>query len=168
MPFCSNCGTKIEEGVKFCSNCGKPVGGAQGAGDSTSAQENNPNLIPCPSCGASVSKQATTCPRCGAPLQKAQAKFIIKRNSKFAGLMARLVVKLGSDKGPIVAKLNCGESFSMDIEKDTTFYVKMNGAMAAGKTIVAKAGKINRFSGGASPTGFGTVVSEVDVIDSGD
>ena len=82
--------------------------------------------------------------------------------------MARLVVKLGSDKGPIVAKLNCGESFSMDIEKDTTFYVKMNGAMAAGKTIVAKAGKINRFSGGASPTGFGTVVSEVDVIDSGD
>jgi len=25
MAFCSNCGGKIEDGVKFCSGCGKPI-----------------------------------------------------------------------------------------------------------------------------------------------
>lgn len=25
MPFCSNCGTKIDDGSKFCSNCGAPM-----------------------------------------------------------------------------------------------------------------------------------------------
>ena len=27
MAFCSNCGSKLEEGVKFCHNCGLAVGG---------------------------------------------------------------------------------------------------------------------------------------------
>jgi hypothetical protein len=25
MAFCTNCGTKIEDGIKFCSNCGKAL-----------------------------------------------------------------------------------------------------------------------------------------------
>ena len=26
MPFCSNCGAKLEEGAKFCPNCGAKIG----------------------------------------------------------------------------------------------------------------------------------------------
>ena len=29
MAFCSNCGTKVEDGVKFCPNCGAAVGPKQ-------------------------------------------------------------------------------------------------------------------------------------------
>jgi hypothetical protein len=35
------------------------------SGDS---QGGNPNLRPCPDCGAPISLRATACPRCGAPL----------------------------------------------------------------------------------------------------
>jgi hypothetical protein len=31
MAFCSNCGTKVDEGVKFCSNCGASIGVGQTA-----------------------------------------------------------------------------------------------------------------------------------------
>lgn len=30
MPFCSNCGAKLEDDAKFCPNCGAKVGGAEG------------------------------------------------------------------------------------------------------------------------------------------
>lgn len=30
MPFCSNCGTKLDDGAKFCANCGTKVAAPQG------------------------------------------------------------------------------------------------------------------------------------------
>lgn len=30
--FCSNCGTKVENGAKFCPECGNPLGGGSNAG----------------------------------------------------------------------------------------------------------------------------------------
>ena len=32
------------------------------------SQAGNPNLQPCPDCGAAISNRANTCPRCGAPV----------------------------------------------------------------------------------------------------
>jgi ribosomal protein L32 len=32
------------------------------------SQAGNPNLQPCPDCGAMISNRASTCPRCGAPV----------------------------------------------------------------------------------------------------
>lgn len=29
MPFCTKCGSQVEEGQNFCSNCGCPIGGYQ-------------------------------------------------------------------------------------------------------------------------------------------
>jgi len=37
MAFCSNCGEKIDDGVKFCTSCGKAVGGAPVAQDTVAA-----------------------------------------------------------------------------------------------------------------------------------
>ena len=31
MPFCTNCGTQVSEGVRFCPNCGTPAGAAAAA-----------------------------------------------------------------------------------------------------------------------------------------
>ena len=39
MPFCSNCGNKIEDKAKFCSNCGAKVASS----DMDSAISNNLN-----------------------------------------------------------------------------------------------------------------------------
>ena len=67
MPFCSNCGAKLEDGAKFCPNCGTPTQG--GRPKPTEPEEaDNPNLIVCPTCRAKVSKFAKSCPKCGGPL----------------------------------------------------------------------------------------------------
>ncbi len=34
----------------------------------------NPNLLPCPDCGANVSKKAASCPQCGSPLHSTFAE----------------------------------------------------------------------------------------------
>jgi hypothetical protein len=42
---------------------------------------NSPNLVPCPDCGASVSRNAYTCPQCGRKIRSTPinlvAKFVI-------------------------------------------------------------------------------------------
>lgn len=48
--FCSNCGTKLEDGVKFCSGCGTPIGGVNSPSPSApqhmeTSQNNNEEIL---------------------------------------------------------------------------------------------------------------------------
>jgi predicted amidophosphoribosyltransferase len=54
MAFCSNCGGKIEEGVKFCSGCGKAVG-----------IPNEPVIPVCSGCGKQIEDGVKFCSGCG-------------------------------------------------------------------------------------------------------
>jgi RNA polymerase subunit RPABC4/transcription elongation factor Spt4 len=73
--FCSNCGAKIEEGVKFCSGCGKAAGGVpaeSGVPVAPTAQQpvvQQRSLMAdekyCFSCGSVIKKAAEICPKCG-------------------------------------------------------------------------------------------------------
>jgi RNA polymerase subunit RPABC4/transcription elongation factor Spt4 len=88
--FCTNCGAKLEEGVKFCSGCGSPAASprieikqekavnyiqAQPAvfPVSTVSLNNNTSMSQtigadekyCFSCGSPIKKAAEICPKCG-------------------------------------------------------------------------------------------------------
>ena len=80
--FCSNCGGKIEEGVKFCSGCGTalgvvsntpvtvvpsaaPVAPAAYTHDAVQMQSATADEKYCFSCGSVVKKAAEICPKCG-------------------------------------------------------------------------------------------------------
>lgn len=54
MPFCSNCGTKLEDSAKFCPSCGTPAGGGTPTAPSAQATEKVGNIHKCPSCGVAV------------------------------------------------------------------------------------------------------------------
>lgn len=64
MPFCTNCGSRINDGSKFCSECGASI--------STPNRENTTRksvfdgeIHKCPSCGEVLSSFVAVCPSCG-------------------------------------------------------------------------------------------------------
>lgn len=86
--FCSNCGTKLNEGAKFCHGCGSAVGTVQK--DETSGKQQVPptptqpatdyvregfskerqqeyvgRVLKCSNCGAVISERTAICPECG-------------------------------------------------------------------------------------------------------
>jgi RNA polymerase subunit RPABC4/transcription elongation factor Spt4 len=73
MAFCSNCGGKIEDGIKFCASCGKAVGGVSSEPVVSTVQQ--PAVLQsktpmadekyCFSCGSVIKKEAQICPKCG-------------------------------------------------------------------------------------------------------
>ena len=74
--FCSNCGTKLNEGAKFCHGCGSPVGAAPVTAPpeppvvpKTNHQERQQEyagtILKCPNCGAVISATTAVCPDCG-------------------------------------------------------------------------------------------------------
>lgn len=93
--FCSNCGTKLNEGAKFCHVCGATVGTATAPKVTSEPQKSdqsippvppvvptpqpshptvNPvqrqqefagNIVKCPNCGAVISHTTAICPNCG-------------------------------------------------------------------------------------------------------
>jgi DNA-directed RNA polymerase subunit RPC12/RpoP len=77
MAFCSNCGTKMEDGVKFCSSCGTPVGGASPAAVKP-ASEKVGNIRKCPACGAEVPAMTALCPDCGHEFSNVQANSAVQ------------------------------------------------------------------------------------------
>jgi RNA polymerase subunit RPABC4/transcription elongation factor Spt4 len=72
--FCTNCGEKIEEGVKFCSGCGKAVTGVSNEPITPIIQQ-QPTVLQtqapmadekyCFSCGSVIKRAAEICPKCG-------------------------------------------------------------------------------------------------------
>lgn len=80
--FCSNCGTKLNEGAKFCHGCGAAVGAVTPPPVETppvmqpvvEQPQNNPNerrqefvgkILKCPHCGATINERTVICPDCG-------------------------------------------------------------------------------------------------------
>lgn len=71
MPYCSNCGHYVEEGVKFCSNCGAAVtGNAEGEKRQTVHQG---KIYKCPNCGEVLKSFEAICPTCGYEIRGAKA-----------------------------------------------------------------------------------------------
>ena len=84
MSFCSNCGTKLNEGSKFCHGCGAAIGVAQKETTPEQPpvvptnqiekddghykerqQEYVGKVLKCPNCGAIISESTAICPDCG-------------------------------------------------------------------------------------------------------
>ena len=81
--FCTNCGGKVEEGIKFCPGCGSQVGAAGVSINQEKAVniiQAQPAVLPtvpqnqsaimtdemyCFSCGSVIKKAAVICPKCG-------------------------------------------------------------------------------------------------------
>lgn len=83
--FCSNCGTKLNEGSKFCHGCGVAVGTVQKEASpvpppvSSTQYAEQPNeghykerqqeyvgkVLKCPNCGGVINETTAICPECG-------------------------------------------------------------------------------------------------------
>jgi predicted amidophosphoribosyltransferase len=71
--FCTNCGGKVEDGVKFCPSCGKAASGTpvEPVAQITQQPVVSVAQIPmadekyCSSCGSVIKKIAEICPKCG-------------------------------------------------------------------------------------------------------
>ena len=74
--FCSNCGTKLNEGARFCHGCGSAVGAAPApavpappvqpkANPQERQQEYVGKILKCPHCGSPLTERAVVCPTCG-------------------------------------------------------------------------------------------------------
>ena len=71
--FCSNCGTKLNEGAKFCHGCGFAVGtvtpSAPPVVEQPKTQERQQEyvgkILKCPHCGSAVTERTVVCPDCG-------------------------------------------------------------------------------------------------------
>ncbi len=77
--FCSNCGTKLEEGAKFCHGCGSSVESAPPTAQTAQTvppiptieqgkqrkQEYVGRILKCSNCGAVITETTVTCPECG-------------------------------------------------------------------------------------------------------
>lgn len=71
MAFCSNCGTKLNEGAKFCYKCGEKVPGSQ---DDT-------GMVSCPNCGNRIQHYQAVCEYCGFRITKKDAALSVKELS---------------------------------------------------------------------------------------
>ena len=69
MAFCSNCGTKIIDGVKYCSECGTAVD----CNDVRRRTIYEGEIHKCPNCGEVLNSFITNCPTCGYELRGTKA-----------------------------------------------------------------------------------------------
>lgn len=74
--FCSNCGTKLNEGAKFCHGCGAAVGAVIPPAPPVIEQPAQPKpqerqqeyvgkILKCPHCGGAITERHVICPDCG-------------------------------------------------------------------------------------------------------
>jgi hypothetical protein len=92
MAFCSNCGIKLEEGVKFCPSCGtqavtaaKPV--VEKAGD----------IRKCPACGADVESFQTRCSSCGHEFSNVKVTSSVEQFFEKLNALDQHIYETGSD-----------------------------------------------------------------------
>ena len=71
MPFCTNCGHKIDEKSNFCAYCGQKV--IHGSSTSSVREEYAGKLLKCPNCGQELAEFETICPSCGYELREKRA-----------------------------------------------------------------------------------------------
>lgn len=65
MPYCSNCGAKLNDGDKFCHDCGKQVNGEVTNSNSNRKEEYIGKVLKCPNCGAVITESTMVCSECG-------------------------------------------------------------------------------------------------------
>jgi len=67
MPFCTNCGTQIQEGINFCGECGKP-------------SLNSP--CTCSNCGFKLLENSAFCSKCGNLVAAANTSIAVANSSE--------------------------------------------------------------------------------------
>jgi len=78
MPFCSNCGQKLENNAKFCSSCGNPYSSVSAENQGHRKTVFDGKIHKCPQCGEVLSSFVTICPSCGYELRGASATSAVK------------------------------------------------------------------------------------------
>ncbi len=112
--FCSNCGTKLNDGAKFCHGCGASVGVTQApippipqSNAPERKQEYAGTVMKCPNCGSVINETTAICPDCGLRLtgksavssvQEFKDQLMAIENSRKKGLGGVLGVYLAADK----------------------------------------------------------------------
>ena len=128
--FCSNCGTKLNEGAKFCHGCGSAVGTvapptppAPPVVEQPKPQERQQEyigkILKCPHCGGAITERTVVCPDCGmeitgrsavSSVQAFKEQLMAIENSRKGGLGGVLGVYLAADKAD-VQKLSLVRNF---------------------------------------------------------
>lgn len=69
MPFCQNCGNKLDDQAAFCPKCGTACGNVGSANTTEEFAKREQVFVgkirKCPQCGAVLNTDAVTCPECG-------------------------------------------------------------------------------------------------------
>lgn len=98
MPFCQNCGNKLEEGVAFCSICGTATEWAGTANKPEEYAKREQVFVgkvrKCPNCGTVLNTDAVRCPDCGMELGISQIGSAI---SDFKNKIREFDIKRKSD-----------------------------------------------------------------------
>lgn len=77
MPFCTNCGHQVADGVKFCSECGTPINPTQNQRKQVFAGD----IQKCPNCGELLPSFTANCPSCGYEIRGVEANDSIREFS---------------------------------------------------------------------------------------
>ena len=113
--FCSNCGTKLNEGAKFCHGCGTAVGTVTPSAPPAPPvveqsiqpkpqerqQEYIGKILKCPHCGSPITERTVICPDCGIEITGRQAVSSVKSFKE--QLMAIESERIGGFGGAILS-----------------------------------------------------------------
>ena len=105
MPYCSNCGNKVDANSKFCSECGAPVGGSSNQTKRETVFEGT--IHKCPNCGEIV------CKTCGYEFRNTSSSSAVK---EFSQKLDELESKKKPDSliGGLVKAIGVGKSDNTD------------------------------------------------------
>lgn len=78
MAFCSNCGTKLNDGARFCQGCGAPVNNSSAERYTRREFEYEGKIIKCPNCGEPLASFQARCPACGHEIREAKVSSVVK------------------------------------------------------------------------------------------
>lgn len=80
MPYCSNCGNKVDANSKFCGECGVAIGGSNNQTKRETVFEGT--IHKCPNCGEIVASFETTCKTCGFEFRDTSSSTAVKEFSQ--------------------------------------------------------------------------------------
>lgn len=94
MPYCSNCGQKIDANAKFCSGCGAKIAVQTSSGAANNTTSNNTRnttnnsgerktvyegeIRKCPNCGEIIDTFNARCPACGFELNNKKVSAVLQ------------------------------------------------------------------------------------------
>lgn len=78
MAFCSNCGTKLNDGAHFCQDCGAPVNNSSAERYTRREFEYEGKIIKCPNCGEPLASFQARCPACGHEIRETKVSSVVK------------------------------------------------------------------------------------------